>query len=98
MLSYSDLVSQLLSYQDTQIQLLISQLASQFTFLYLINHNHHTSSRSSYSQSSYTNDRPTDIADRHHRHYPTHSFPVYSPTPPAHLGTSSERLGDVSED
>jgi hypothetical protein len=39
--------------------------------------------------------RPTDIADRRQR--PTYSFPIYSPTPSAHLSTPSEHLGDASE-
>src|ERR1700678_3386039 len=38
---------------------------SVFPFFYQINHNYHISlSQSSYSELTYTNDRPTDIADR----------------------------------
>src|ERR1700678_426517 len=50
---------------------------SVFPFLYQINHNHHiTLSQSSYSESNYTNDRPTDIADRRLYQCPTYSLTI----------------------
>ena len=107
-------------YLATQISFLPSSFTFHFYLIhqfpsfsvlpcfYQINHNYHiTSSQSSYSESTYTNDRPTDIADRHHHHYPTHSLPIYSHPDisikhPRHtlirLGTSrypSEHLGDA---